>query len=121
MVRIDCLIFGYRKLKIDADDLSKITSIFINNGISSTISKDGTIIVRERDYNKIRGIMQGRMVIRASDPMGLYGKWIKLRHKKTLLVSLVISLLIFMFSYALTVTSPLGVVELNTIALPFLL
>ncbi len=98
MVRIDCLIFGYRKIKINADDLSKITSTFINNGISSTIGNDGTIIVRERDYNKIRNIMQGRMEFSISEPMGIYGKWIKLRHKKTLFVSLVISLLIFMFS-----------------------
>ena len=98
MVRIDCLIFGYRKLIIDADDLSKVTSIFINNGISSTISNSGEIIVRERDLSKIKNLLQGRVCFSCSEPQGICGKWISFPYKKTLVASIVISILILALS-----------------------
>ena len=101
MVRIDCLVFGYRKLKISGDDLSRVTSIFINNGISSTINNDGTIIVRERDFTKIQNLLQGRIEFIASEPKGLYGRWKKFKYKKTLIFSLVISAMLFAGSTSL--------------------
>ena len=101
MVRIDCLVFGYRKLSINADDLSSVTSKFINNGISSTINNDGTIIVRERDFEKIQNILQGRIEYSTSKAMGLYGWWKRFKHKKALLFSLLISAILYAYSSSL--------------------
>lgn len=98
MVRIDCLIFGYRKIKIDASDLSKMTSFLLHNRISSTISNEGEIIIRERDFKKIQEIISGRIDFVVSEPLGLSAKWTEFNHKKTLLVSLAISVLIIFIS-----------------------
>ena len=61
MVKIDCLLFGYRRLKVDAEDLSKLTSIFIRSGVFSSISDDQTVVVRERDLEKIKNLLKGRI------------------------------------------------------------
>ena len=92
MVRIDCLIFGYRKLKISPSDLSYVTSLFIRRAIFSSISDDGTLVVRERDIAKIQALLSGRMEFSCSEPKGLYGKWLKLKYKETIIIGLLISL-----------------------------
>lgn len=94
MVRIDCLIFGYRKLHISPEDLSTITSIFLRNSIYSKINSDGTITVRERDILKIQTIISGRVEFDVSEPLGLYGGWLREKNKIMLMISLLISALI---------------------------
>ena len=61
MVRIDCLIFGYRRIRISPEDLSLASSILIRAAVSSRIDHDGTVIIRERDFGKIQGIFKGRI------------------------------------------------------------
>lgn len=94
MVRIDCLIFGYRKLSIDPEDLSSLTSIFIRYSIFSSISDDGTVIVRERDVEKIKMLLSGRMDFSCSEPLGLYGNWLRTSHKGAIISGFVISLIL---------------------------
>ncbi len=91
MVRIDCLIFGYRKIKISPDDLHILTSLLIRSSIPSRINSDGTIIVRERDFSKFQKILLGRVNFDASDPLGLYGKWLCLKHKISIVLSVFIA------------------------------
>ena len=83
MVRIDCLIFGYRRMKIEPSDLSELTSFFIRAAIYSHINSDGFIIVRERDVGKIQDLLKGRINFSLSEPMGLYGRWLRLEHKRS--------------------------------------
>ena len=94
MVKIDCLIFGYRRLKVAPEDLSELTSIFIRSSVFSSISDDGTIIVRERDFNKIKDLLSGRIVYSYSEPLGLYGGWLKMPHKGALICSFIVSFII---------------------------
>ena len=94
MVKIDCLIFGYRKLKIAPEDISLLTSIFIRSSVFSTINNDGTITVRERDFLRIKNILSGRIEFSYSEPLGLYGKWLRCRNKSAIIIGLVISLII---------------------------
>lgn len=94
MVRIDCLIFGYRRLKIDPQKLSELTSVFIRSAIYSHIDSDGYVIVRERDIDKIQHLLKGRIDFVLSKPMGLYGKWLGLEHKKSKIAAAILSLVI---------------------------
>lgn len=94
MVRIDCLIFGYRRLKIAPEDLSELTSIFIRSSVFSSISDNGTVIVRERDFDKIKVLLSGRIDCSYSEPLGLYGGWLRTSHKGALICGFVISLVI---------------------------
>ena len=94
MVRIDCLIFGYRRLQIDPNDLSKLTSIFIRSGIFSSIENNGSIVVRERDISKIQALLKGRIEYSCSEPLGIYGKWLRLEHKRPVIAAALISVLI---------------------------
>lgn len=97
MVKIDCLIFGYRKLKIAPEDLSEVTSIFIRSSIFSSISDDGSIIVKERELSKIKVLLSGRINFTCSEPLGLYGKWLSLPHKAAIISAMILSLIITAF------------------------
>ena len=81
MVRIDGLIFGYRKLKIEPEDLSAVTSYLLRASIPSVINNDGTVTVRERDFQKTIDILSGRINFTHSKPLGLYGIWRKISNK----------------------------------------
>lgn len=99
MVRIDYLVFGYRKLWICPEKLSEATSILIRASISSTINSDGTLTVRERDFSKTKDLFKGRIDFEYSEPLGLYGKYKLLPHKLAYLTSAVFSIIfIFLFS-----------------------
>lgn len=97
MVKIDALIFGYRRLKIAPDDLSLFSSLLLRASIPSVINNDGTITVRERDFDKTCNIISGRMGFSYSEPLGLYGWWKRLKYKKTIMISLVISIFMLIF------------------------
>ena len=93
MAKIDALIFGYRRLRIDPDDLSALTSILIRNAIPSVIKNDGTVTVKERDFEKIKSLISGRIQFSCSEPLGLYGFLKRLDHKLPIVVSVMISAL----------------------------
>lgn len=97
MVRIDCMIFGYRKIKISPENLSSATALLLRNGISSRFNPDGTVTVRERDYVKIQGIFKGRIDFFSTDVLGLYGKIKKAKHKRAMIAALAVSILVSIF------------------------
>ncbi len=97
MVKIDAYLFGYRRLKIDPGDLSRLTSILLRASIPSTINNDGTLTVRERDFDKIKDLITGRIEFSYSEPLGAYGLWKRLPHKGAILVSLLVSILFVVF------------------------
>ena len=101
MVRIDCLIFGYRRIRISPEDLSLASSILIRAAVSSRIDHDGTVIIRERDFGKIQGLFKGRIRYSCSDIKGLYGLYIRMPHKIAYGVAMVLSLIIIVISSSL--------------------
>ncbi len=92
MVRIDALIFGYRRIEVKPEALSLLTSIFIRASIPSTINNDGCIIVRERDFAKIKNLLSGRIEFTYSEPLGLCGRLKIIKYKGALISSLIISI-----------------------------
>lgn len=93
MAKIDALIFGYRRLRIDPNDLSTLTSILIRASIPSVINNDGTVTVRERDFENITNLLSGRIEFSHSEPLGLYGFWKRLENKIPIMISVIISVL----------------------------
>ena len=97
MVRLDCLIFGYRKIRINPSDLSFVTSHLIRSSIPTRINNDGTITVREKDFANFQDIFEGRIEYSASELLGFYG-WIKaLKHKKAIAFAIMLSIVICAF------------------------
>ena len=97
MVRIDCLIFGYRKIEISPEFLSDATSILLRASIPSKINADGTITVRERDFLKIQGLFRGRFEFEHSEPLGIAGKYKCLHNKTAYISAIIISLTLIVF------------------------
>ena len=62
MARINHLIFGYRIITVNMEDLATISSILLRNNYTSEIASDGKLYVREKDYINIRNILSGRIV-----------------------------------------------------------
>ncbi|MBO5907306.1 MAG: sporulation protein YqfD [Clostridia bacterium] len=80
MVRIDCLIFGYRKIKIPKDAVAKVTTRFLHMGVSVKISSDGEFTVRERDREKAHTALSG-IEYTESECLGLLGAYKKIKNK----------------------------------------
>lgn len=97
MVKIDAFIFGYRRLNIDPENLSLLTSILLRASIPSVINNDGTVTVRERDFDKILKLISGRIKFSYSEALGIYGWWRRLEHKAPIVISTVISVCLVIF------------------------
>ena len=98
MVKLDFLIFGYRKIKISPSDLSLVTGILIRSSVPSRINSDGTITVKERDFEKIQNLLSGRVDFSYSSVKGIYGFFKELNNKWVLISAFAVSLLIMLFS-----------------------
>lgn len=98
MVRIDCMIFGYRKIKIEPSDLSAVTSVMLHNKIPTYFNFDGTFSVRERDFPKVFELLEGRFSYEASDTRGAYGAYKSFKHKAAAVIAILISVLIVFIS-----------------------
>lgn len=98
MVRIDLLIFGYRKIYVSSEDISLASSILLRASINSYANSDGTISVRERDIERLKKAFDGKIEYKISDLRGLYGKYKAIPHKPTVAVALLLSLLLLLIS-----------------------
>ena len=97
MVRIDFLVLGYRKIYIGKELLPDCCSLLLRNSVSTRIFNDGCIYVKENDFQKTKDLLSGRMNYECSDPLGIYGAWIKLKHKPFVLASIVLSIILIFF------------------------
>lgn len=75
---------------VDTSDLDRAVNLLLKNRISSTISNDGRLIVRERDFVSLHNALDGNINYEASETMGIYGKILKLENKIALAVSLIV-------------------------------
>ena len=46
--RIDCLVFGYRKITVSVEDMARVTTKLLQNGVSIIINRSGSFTIRER-------------------------------------------------------------------------
>ena len=92
MVRIDCLVFGYRKITVPPELLARASSILLREEIPTRMGSHGTFILRERDIHKMRSVFSGKIEYTESDVLGLYGAYHRLRHKALILVASILML-----------------------------
>lgn len=100
MVRIDALLFGYRKIRVSEDMLSEATSRLIRGGIISSLDADGRIIVRERDLETVKKALLG-IELEVSEPLGILGAYRRLKHKKAIAISAFFGALLLIFASSL--------------------
>ena len=95
--RIDCLIFGYRRIEISEADLAGATTRLLLKGIPIIINGKGSFTVRERDAEAMRSALSG-VEYTESERLGLLGKIKSFRHKIALALGLIASLMIIILS-----------------------
>ena len=93
MVRIDAIIFGYRRISVSADMISEVTSRFIRAGIICNFGSDGTIIIRERDSSRLKSVLSG-ISYTESETLGFYGAYKRIKHKRAIILAVIVSLVI---------------------------
>ena len=98
MVRIDGLLFGYRRVKVDKDSLAVAVSILLRGKINADVKPDGEFIVRERDAAKMRELFFGKIEYSESETLGFLGKLKKVKYKAGLITALVFSLFLVILS-----------------------
>ena len=96
MVRIDLLVFGYRKLYVENEKLAECCSLLLRNRISCRISNGGYVLVREKDFLKTKNLLSGRTDLSYSQALGLYGRWLRLNHKTPIILATLFSIMLVM-------------------------
>lgn len=98
MVKIDFWIFGYREIIISPEKLSEVTSVLLRSKIPSSFSPSGKILIRERDFPKAADLLKKHTELSFSESKGLFGYLKRLKHKRSLVISSVISLFLITLS-----------------------
>lgn len=97
MIRIDYLIFGYRRFEIDDKDIVRVAEIFLKNGIS--IKFYGNIFyANEKKSRKIEQILSTRVKFSKSELLGFGGAVLKNKKRVGAICALVLTSVIFIFS-----------------------
>ena len=92
MVRIDFFIFGYRKIIIPSDFSAEIAGMLLRAKIPSVIRGDGVLLVREKDYRTAYELLREKSGVSFSECLGIYGAFLRIKHKKALAAASIISL-----------------------------
>lgn len=85
-------------MTVDRLDIDKAVGLLLKNGVPSTISPDGGLIVRERDVKKLHNALDGFVNYEVSETLGIYGKILGLKNKTALAISLSIVILLCILS-----------------------
>ena len=95
MVRIDCLVFGYRQISVAESDLPSASGVLLREGIGSDLSASGVFSVRERDVPRLRAVLDAKGIeYRISEIKGIRGWLISLRYRLATVISLVFALIL---------------------------
>ena len=97
MVKIDNLLFGYRKITVPKERLSRICARFLKNGIQTSVSADGCLFVRERDVESARRLLIDTEY-EESQTLGLLGWYKRLKCKAAIFTALLVSFALALLS-----------------------
>ncbi len=97
MVRLDWLLFGYRKLEISEKDIIRASNILLKSNIRIKLDY-GSVLVSETDFKKIKMLFEGKIEYTASVLLGVRGLLVRHRRDYGVFAALILSALIFAFS-----------------------
>lgn len=98
MVRIDLFLFGYRRFKVKEADAAEIASVLLSLGITSGVSPDGILLIREADYKKLRAELDGIIDYEISELMGLPGFICENKRKYGAILGIALAVCLFFYS-----------------------
>ena len=94
MVRLDYLIFGYRKIILSKEDRQMLLSRLLSGGAYAMLSKDGNIMISERTYVKYKNIIDNVASGSVSETAGLLGYIIRVKNKSAIISAAFLSLVL---------------------------
>ena len=97
MVKIDNLLFGYRKITVPKERLSRICARLLKHGIQTSVSADGCLFVRERDVEFARRLLIDTEY-EESQTLGLLGWYKRLKCKAAIFTALLVSFALALLS-----------------------
>jgi similar to stage IV sporulation protein len=98
MVRIDFLVFGYRRVTLPEGEISRAASLLLRKGISLLLFDIETFLIKERDVEICEKLLSGFPSLRMSEPLGIYGAFSRFPYKRGLICGLVCSILLVILS-----------------------
>ena len=98
MVRIDGLIFGYRRVLVEPSEVSLAASMLLRSKINARVNSDGEILIRERDLTKMRALFSGKIAFSESEMLGALGRIKRIKNKVALITALIFSLFFMILS-----------------------
>lgn len=97
MVKIDRLIFGYRKIKVSNENRTHAATLLLQFKIESEFTTDGYIIVRERDAQKTKRILSEKIEFDITETLGFLGAYKRIRNRTTVWVTSLVMLFFLIF------------------------
>ena len=97
MVKIDCLLFGYRRITVEEGKLAQATSLLLRSRISVRGVDARSFCVRERDFQRVSSLLSGRVIYESSPALGLPGAIGRIKCKWAWCVGSVLSLLLLVY------------------------
>ena len=99
MVRVDFLVFGYRRLSFEnAAQRAKCSSAFMRRGIAHTMSGQFDILIGEKEYAKNKEYIFEQNCEISKNPRGIVSSLRRILRAKMSLTALLLSLLIILLS-----------------------
>lgn len=97
MMRIDYLLFGYRRFTVDIEDVAKAAEIFLKRGIS--VKFYGNSFCADIKKSKmIENALLGNINFQKSEVLGLYGFFLKNRNRFGIFIAVLLTVFIFVFT-----------------------
>ncbi len=97
MVKIDRLIFGFRRINVSEEKVGLVSSLFVRYGLDADVLPDGTVFVRERDFHKVSLIFDEKVDYKSSETLGLLGALKKINYKATVIITSIVMLCVLLF------------------------
>ena len=97
MMRLDYVVFGYRRFTFDENDIVKAAGIFLRLGISVKFIGN-TFYAGDKKSKKIEEALMGKVAFSKSELLGFFGMLSKNKKRVGVLCSAVFTVLLFAFS-----------------------
>ena len=94
MVRIDFLVFGYRRITLAKGEISRAASILLQKGITLLVFDEETLLIKERNVEICERLLSTIPSLKISEPLGLYGAFSRFQYKRGLISGLLCSLIL---------------------------